>query len=223
MRMTKYMKSFLAHACLAAVYFTLRELIGPKPILQMITAYLLGSIPFGLLLTKMFANVDIRQVGSGNIGATNVLRTGSKGLAIATLFLDALKAAAAVALGSVQGASQEMQLLMGGLAILGHMFPVWLNFKGGKGISSILGVMLISSWKITLVALIVWAIVLWLTRISSASGLAAAAAAPIIGYFLEGKTFMWFLAGMGLLIYARHYENIKRLIQGKEPRIGEKS
>ena len=141
--------------------------------------YVLGSIPFGLLLTRIAGLGDIRGIGSGNIGATNVLRTGRKGLAAATLVLDGLKGAAAVWLAFALVADQEVSLLAGLAAVLGHLFPVWLKFKGGKGVATGLGVLIAASWPVGLVACAVWLIIAFVARLSSLAALAAFAVAPV--------------------------------------------
>src|SRR3954454_3531157 len=147
--------------------------------------YLLGSIPFGLLLTKMAGAGDIRGIGSGNIGATNVLRTGRKGLAAATLLLDALKGVAAILIGRALLWDQDTVLLAGLAAVLGHLFPVWLGFKGGKGVATGLGVLISAAWPIGLAACAVWLLVAAVARLSSLASLAAFASAPIVGMILE--------------------------------------
>jgi glycerol-3-phosphate acyltransferase PlsY len=181
--------------------------------------YLLGSIPFGLLLTRAAGLGDIRAIGSGNIGATNVLRTGHKALAAATLLLDAAKGAAGVVVGAylagVQGAC------VGGLAaVLGHLFPVWLGFKGGKGVATGFGVLLAAAPLAFLAAGAVWLAVAGLTRISSAGALAAFAAAPLFAYATSGWPSGLLALAVGALVWVRHAHNIRRLLAGTEPRIG---
>ncbi len=183
--------------------------------------YLLGSIPFGLLLTRAAGLGDIRRIGSGNIGATNVLRTGRKGLAAATLALDAAKGAAAVLIGArIAG---ETGLLVAGLAaLLGHMFPVWLRFRGGKGVATGVGVLLAAAPLPALGAAVVWLAVAVLSRRSSAGALAACVAAPLLALALGSPAQVRLLALLAaLLIAARHHANIRRLLVGTEPRIGE--
>ena len=182
--------------------------------------YLLGSIPFGLLLTLAAGLGDIRKIGSGNIGATNVLRTGRKGLAAATLLLDAVKGAAAVLIGAY--VAGENGVLAAGLgAVIGHLFPVWLGFKGGKGVATGLGVLLAAAPLAGLGAVLVWLGTARLTRISSASALAACVSAPVIailvGTKLPVEALVMFTAA---LIVGRHHANIRRLLAGTEPRIG---
>ena len=182
--------------------------------------YLLGSVPFGLVLTRLAGLGDIRKIGSGNIGATNVLRTGRKGLAAATLLLDALKGAAAVLIGG--GAAGDAGVLAGGGgAIIGHLFPVWLGFKGGKGVATGLGVLLAAAPLAGLGAALVWLVTALLTRISSAGALAACLAAPVIGVLAGTRLPVEALVlATAALIIGRHHANIARLLAGTEPRIG---
>jgi glycerol-3-phosphate acyltransferase PlsY len=181
--------------------------------------YLLGSIPVGLILAKLAGLGDLRQIGSGNIGATNVLRTGNKGLAALTLMLDALKGTAAVFLGSHWGLDGAM---LGGLgAFLGHVFPVWLGFHGGKGVATYIGVLLGLYWPLGIVFCALWLVVALVTRYSSLSALVASASVPCLLAVLG----LWRLAALflllTLLLYWRHAANIGRLRQGQEARIGE--
>ncbi len=185
-----------------------------------IIGYLLGSIPFGVILTRMFGAGDLRQIGSGNIGATNVLRTGRKGLALATLLLDGAKGAAAIMIA--QMISPEVTLFGGAAAFIGHLYPVWLGFRGGKGVASMLGICLALSWLVGLVFAGVWLAGLALSRISSVSGMAAALSAPMTAYYLGGVQTAMMLAGMALLVLWKHSENIQRLMAGTEPRVGQK-
>ncbi len=182
--------------------------------------YLLGSIPFGLLLTRAAGLGDIRRIGSGNIGATNVLRTGNRKLAAATLLLDAAKGAAAVLLGAWIG-GPAAGLIAGGGALLGHVFPLWLRFRGGKGVATGWGVLLAAAWWVALLAGAGWFIVARATGRSSAGAMAACVAAPILAVFLASPQVAWLAAGMAALILARHRDNIERLLKGAEPRIGE--
>lgn len=184
-----------------------------------VLGYALGSIPFGLLLTRVAGLGDIRSIGSGNIGATNVLRTGRKGLAGATLLLDALKGIAAVLIASRIGGHQAA-LWAGGGAILGHLFPVWLGFKGGKGVATGLGVLLAIAWPVGVLCCAVWLIVAGLARRSSAASLAALALAPVFAVFLADGGVVKLSLAIAVLIFARHHANIRRLLSGQEPRIG---
>jgi glycerol-3-phosphate acyltransferase PlsY len=183
--------------------------------------YLLGSIPFGLLLTRAAGLGDIRNVGSGNIGATNVLRTGRKGLAAATLFLDALKGAAAVLLGAELGHLPAVAAAAG--AVLGHMFPVWLAFKGGKGVATTLGVMWGLSWLVGAIACAAWLLVALLFRYSSLAALIAVAVAAIAAWFVTDARSAMLLTLLVPLVWARHHANIARLLKGTEPKIGQRS
>ncbi|HAX90612.1 MAG TPA: acyl-phosphate glycerol 3-phosphate acyltransferase [Rhodospirillaceae bacterium] len=182
-------------------------------------AYLLGSIPFGLLLTKLAGAGDIRAIGSGNIGATNVLRTGKKGLAAATLLLDMLKGTAAVILA--QHYAPEVANIAALAVLLGHMFPVWLKFKGGKGVATAFGIMLALSWPVALMAALTWLASAILLRISSASALIALASAPVY-LIIFGQFELVLLSVLILvLVYSKHYANIIRLVKGTEPHIGQ--
>jgi acyl phosphate:glycerol-3-phosphate acyltransferase len=183
--------------------------------------YLLGSIPFGLLLTRIAGLGDIRGIGSGNIGATNVLRTGRKGLAAVTLLLDGLKGAAAVLI--VQAiAGYEVAMLAGLTAVLGHLFPVWLKFKGGKGVATGLGVLIAASWPVGVAACAVWLIVAAVARFSSLAALAAFASAPLAALVVENFALVKLAFTIAVLVFVRHQANIRRLIAGTEPRIGQK-
>jgi acyl phosphate:glycerol-3-phosphate acyltransferase len=181
-------------------------------------AYLLGSIPFGLVLTRTAGIGDIRHVGSGNIGATNVLRTGRKGLAALTLLLDAAKGAAAVLIGGLYG--PDIMIVAGAGAFIGHVFPVWLRFDGGKGVATALGVLLGLAWPAGLATLAVWLIVLAIFRYSSLSALVASAAAPGFCYWLATPQKAELMIALGALIWLRHAGNIRRLLKGEEPRVG---
>lgn len=183
--------------------------------------YLLGSVPFGLLLTRAAGLGDIRAIGSGNIGATNVLRTGHKGLAIATLALDALKGAAAVWLASIF--EPNAAVLAGAGAFLGHLFPVWLGFRGGKGVATFLGVLIALSFWVALAFGLVWLAVAALFRYSSLAALAGAAATPIVAALIGRLDVTAVAVLMAVMIYAKHDANIRRLLAGTEPRIGAKT
>jgi len=201
----------------------------------MAIGYLLGSIPFGLLLTRAAGMGDIRSIGSGNIGATNVLRTGNKGLAAATLVLDAAKGALAVLvarfvlvpyLGAPQNAPVEWVAYLTGLAAFaGHVFPAWLGFKGGKGVAVYIGVLLGLNWVLGLVFCAVWLVIAVTRRFSSLAALTAAAMAPLFAYGLSGTEgdALALAAACGvmtLVLYYKHWANIRRLWDGTEPRIG---
>ena len=190
-------------------------------ILAAILGYLLGSVPYGLILTKAAGLGDIRAIGSGNIGATNVLRTGNKPLAAATLLLDVLKGAAALLIARWAW-GEEAALVAGVAAMAGHIFPVWLGFKGGKGVATAAGVMLAAQWWLGLATLAVWAAVFAATRISSAGALSACAAAPVIALLAGDWPLSAFAAGLAALIAWRHKANIQRLMAGTEPRVGAK-
>jgi len=182
-----------------------------------IIGYLLGSIPFGLLLTLLAGYGDIRQIGSGNIGATNVLRTGSKGAAALTLLLDLAKGSAAVVIGQTWG--EDAALVAAGWVIIGHMFPVWLGFRGGKGIATALGVLIPLAWPVALVTVLLWMATALLFHYSSLAALVAAVAAAALGPILADKPTALLIAGIALLIIARHHANIRRLLAGTESRI----
>ena len=185
----------------------------------LLLGYVLGSIPFGLILTRLAGFGDIRTIGSGNIGATNVLRTGNKSIAAATLILDALKGTVAVLLAGT--VAQEYAPIAGFGAFLGHLFPVWLGFKGGKGVSTYIGVLAALSWPAALVFGVVWAGTAAITRYSSASGLLASLATPFVVYFTAGLTIAGVFAVMTAILWWRHDQNIRRLLGGTEGRIGE--
>lgn len=189
------------------------------PALVLLIGYILGSVPFGLVLTRAAGAGDLRQIGSGNIGATNVLRTGRKGLAAATLLLDAAKGAAAVAIGASL-LPQGGAAMAGVMAFIGHVYPVWLRFRGGKGVATMLGVALGLYWPVGLVFAVVWLGMLALTRISSASGMSAAIAAPVAAIVLGRAELFPALAAMALILMWRHGPNIGRLLKGQEPRVG---
>ena len=184
--------------------------------------YLFGSVPFGLLLTRLAGLGDIRSIGSGSIGATNVLRTGRKGLAAATLLLDAGKGAVAVGIFLYLG-PPDAALWSGLGAVVGHLFPVWLGFKGGKGVATAAGVLLMAAWPVALVAGVVWLVVAAISRISSLAALAATVVAPIAAVVLEPAGVAWLVLGIAVLVVARHHENISRLLAGTEPKIGRRS
>ncbi|MBL8807355.1 MAG: glycerol-3-phosphate 1-O-acyltransferase PlsY [Rhodospirillales bacterium] len=205
---------------------------GSWPILgaALVAGYLLGSIPFGLVLTRLAGLGDIRSIGSGNIGATNVLRTGRKGLALATLLLDSGKGAVAV-LVARQLFGPEAAVLSGFGALMGHLFPVWLGFKGGKGVATALGTLVAIDWHVGLAACATWLAVALVFRFSSLSSLLAVAAAPVYAWYLprllsgdaaaSGDPMVVLATGaIAIFVWARHHTNIRRLLAGEEPKIG---
>ncbi len=187
----------------------------------LVLGYLLGSVPFGLILTRVFDAGDIRQIGSGNIGATNVLRTGRKGLAAGTLLLDGAKGFLAVWLAWRWFPDVAGMAALG--AVLGHCFPVWLKFKGGKGVATTLGVSLGLAWPIGAAYAAVWLLMLAVTRISSLSGMAAALAAPVAAALLGRVELVPVLAAIAVLVLILHRANIARLRAGTEPKVGSKA
>jgi glycerol-3-phosphate acyltransferase PlsY len=190
--------------------------------LAAVGGYLLGSVPFGLVLVRLAGLGDIRAIGSGNIGATNVLRTGRKDLAAATLILDAGKAgAAALVAGALAGPTAG--LVAGGSAFLGHVYPVWLGFKGGKGVATYFGTLLAVAWPVGLIAGGSWIATAALFRISSLGALVAAVVAPLAGLAFGRRDVAVLALLLGALLYWRHRANIRRLIKGEEPRIGKKT
>jgi glycerol-3-phosphate acyltransferase PlsY len=187
--------------------------------------YLLGSIPFGVITTRLGGAGDVRKIGSGNIGATNVLRSGRRDLALITLIGDGGKGAAAVLLAEWLTGSAALGALAGGAAFVGHLFPVWLGFKGGKGVATFLGTLIAAAWPAGLAAGATWLIIAFVFRFSSLAGLAAAALGPLLVWWLDpsdaGKlAHIWLAAFMAVLVFIRHHENIRRLLKGEEPRIG---
>ena len=201
----------------------------PGLIITVLIAYLFGSIPFGLLLTRAAGLGDIRAVGSGNIGATNVLRTGNKGLAAATLVLDAGKAAIAVLVARtllndpnipVGGVAALPLYLAAIAAFLGHCFPVWLNFKGGKGVAVMIGALLALSWPVALIFCAVWLLIALTRKMSSLAALTAAATAPIFAYVVVDEWLAAAVSVLAILVFFQHRSNIARLLAGTEPKIG---
>lgn len=190
-------------------------------ILALVVGYLLGSIPFGLLLTRLAGKGDIREIGSGNIGATNVLRTGSKALAAATLLLDALKGSVAVLLAQ-QFWPDAVNFAAAG-ALIGHLYPAWLRFHGGKGVATMLGILVPLFWEAALVYVVLWVGLLVILRISSVAGMTAAASAPVTAAVLNEQALFPMLLGFALLVIWKHRENIRRLGRGMEPRVGKKA
>jgi acyl phosphate:glycerol-3-phosphate acyltransferase len=189
--------------------------------LVIVIGYLLGAIPFGLILTRLFGAGDLRSIGSGNIGATNVLRTGRKGLAAATLLLDMAKGAAAVCIARM--IMPELALVGGFAAFLGHCYPIWLKFMGGKGVATMLGISLAFNWIVGLVFAGVWLGALAVTRISSVGGMAAAVAAPIAAFGLHGWHPAKMLGLMAIIVLWKHRENMARIRAGTEPKVGAKA
>lgn len=185
-----------------------------------VVGYLLGSIPFGIVITKALGLGDLRAVGSGNIGATNVLRTGSKPAAAATLVLDGAKAALAVVLAHVFAEAPLAAQVAGLAALVGHCWPVWLGFRGGKGVATYIGALLALAWPVGLAVCLTWLAAAAATRISSVGALAAAALAPVLAVLLGRPDMVWLLAVMAGLVFWRHRENLARLRAGTEPRIG---
>jgi glycerol-3-phosphate acyltransferase PlsY len=196
--------------------------IDPWLAVAALIGYLLGSIPFGLVLTQLAGLGDIRKVGSGNIGATNVLRTGNKALAAATLLLDGGKGTAAILLcHSVAG--QDAALIAGLASVLGHNFPIWLRFKGGKGVATTLGVLIAAAWPVGLAACVTWLIVAVIFRYSSLAALAALGLSPVYGWWLADRKVAFVALVLAVLSFIRHRANIRRLVRGEESKIGVKT
>ena len=188
---------------------------------SIVLGYLFGAIPFGLLITRVAGLGDIRDIGSGNIGATNVLRTGRKDLALATLILDAGKAGIAAYIAQLVFQNFHAGLIAGAAAFVGHCYPVWLGFKGGKGVATFIGMLLGMMWKIALAFAVSWLLIAFITRYSSLAALATAALLPVFTGFLIGDPFaVAVTAGLSLLLFWRHRENIVRLLKGTESKIG---
>ena len=194
------------------------------PLLCLALGYALGSIPFGLLLTRAAGAGDVRTIGSGNIGATNVLRTGRKGLAAATLLLDVAKGAAAVLLARLIWPEQPQFPALAGIgAFLGHLYPVWLGFKGGKGVATLAGIVAMLHWPTILVAAALWILVLALTRYSSLAGIVAVASGPVTAAIIGRYDLAILFLGFALLVLWKHRTNIARLVAGTEPKVGRKA
>ena len=189
-------------------------------LIALIFGYLLGSVPFGLLLTRMAGLGDVRSIGSGNIGATNVLRTGRKGLAAATLLLDLLKGTAAVLIAGRYGTDLAMAAGFG--AFLGHIFPVWLGFKGGKGVATYIGVLFGLMWQAALLFLAIWILVALALRYSSLAALVACAIVPVVLYFMSRPDLAILFAILSVIVFIKHRANISRLMAGTEGKIGAK-
>jgi glycerol-3-phosphate acyltransferase PlsY len=201
-----------------------------QSVIAIVGGYLLGSIPFGLLATRLGGAGDIRKIGSGNIGATNVLRSGRRDLAAITLVGDAGKGAVAVLIawlmtrGYEENTRATVMALAGGSAFVGHLFPVWLKFNGGKGVATFYGVLLSAAFPVGALAGLTWIAMTFLFRISSLAALTAAALAPLFAFAADAPRPMILLAAfMAVLIFLRHHENIRRLLKGEEPRIGGKT
>jgi glycerol-3-phosphate acyltransferase PlsY len=195
----------------------------PNALLSLALGYLCGSVPFGLLLTRVAGTADLRSIGSGNIGATNVLRTGRKDLAAATLVLDALKGTVAVAIAFwLFGEGAALAAAIG--AFLGHLFPVWIHFRGGKGVATFLGCLIGAAWPAALVFALVWLAVAGVTRYSSAAALAASVLAPLALYFWLGRPAAALVfAALAAVLWLKHRANLDRLMHGTETRIGQRS
>lgn len=190
--------------------------------IAVVCGYLLGSIPFGLVLTRLAGLGDIRTIGSGNIGATNVLRTGNKFLALLTLIGDSGKGAAA-ALLFAYFYGPEQGIFAGAAAVVGHMFPLWLRFKGGKGVATTLGTLLAVNWIMGLIACLAWLVMALIFRISSLSALMALAVAPLAAFFVAHDVGAgWLALFLAIIVWAAHHTNIRRLLNGTEPKIGDK-
>lgn len=192
-------------------------------ILSALFGYMVGSIPFGLVLTRMAGYGDIRKIGSGNIGATNVLRTGNKTLALLTVLCDAFKAGiAALIAGKMAGSADAVtaSLIAGSFGVIGHNFPVWLKFKGGKGVASTFGFILVTCYPVALCALAVWLVMAFTFKYSSLSALTAAALVPLFSYFYAPTSeYTYFYTAVIVLVIVRHHANIKRLLKGEESKI----
>jgi glycerol-3-phosphate acyltransferase PlsY len=188
----------------------------------LVFGYLLGSIPFGVILTRSAGAGDVRAIGSGSIGATNVLRTGHKGLAAATLVGDALKGTVAVLLVKILDGG-ELPLVAGLGAFLGHLYPVWLKFKGGKGVATYIGVLIALSWPVAIAFCFIWIIIAAITRYSSLAALVASAATPVLLSFTGDPRTPLLFAFLTILLWLRHHENIARLLRGTEGKIGQKA
>jgi glycerol-3-phosphate acyltransferase PlsY len=188
-------------------------------LLPLVLGYLFGSIPFGVVLTRLGGKGDVRDIGSGNIGATNVLRTGSRGLAALTLVLDCLKATAAILIADRLFGPEGARTAAAG-AMIGHLYPVWLKFRGGKGVATLLGVLIPLMPSAAIVYATTWLILLLVTRISSAAGMGAALTPPLMAAIVGNRILIPMLLGFALLVLWKHRDNIARLRAGTEPRIG---
>ena len=204
----------------------MQDLVGPAIgtlALVALGGYLLGSIPFGVVITRAAGAGDVRNIGSGNIGATNVLRTGRKDLALATLLLDAGKGAVALLIARHLFHSELAGAIAGGAAFLGHLFPIWLGFKGGKGVATFYGLLLAAAWPLGLMAGAVWLICAFVFRYSSLSALVAATVAPVSAVLMWGADMrLWAVATIAFILIGKHWQNLQRLMAGTEPKIGGK-
>jgi glycerol-3-phosphate acyltransferase PlsY len=192
--------------------------------IALLGSYVLGSIPFGLLLASLAGLGDVRSIGSGSIGATNVLRTGNKTVALLTLLCDLLKGAVAVV--AVRMIWPDAALLPAAAAlaaVIGHLFPIWLKFKGGKGVATAGGALFALSWPIGVISAVIWFLVAALFRFSSLAGLVSVASTPPLALYFLDETQAIFVAAIAALVWLRHHANIRRLLKGEEPKIGEKS
>ena len=192
-------------------------------VLSGVLGYLLGSVPFGIVFTRMAGLGDIRKIGSGNIGATNVLRTGRKDLALLTLLFDSGKAALAAGIAYYcapeEGISDTAALIAGTAGVLGHNFPVWLKFQGGKGVAATLGMLLATCWQVGLLSCVTWLIMALIFRYSSLSALTALVLAPVYAYFFATPEYIYFYSFLAVLLVIRHRANISRLLHGEESKI----
>ena len=190
--------------------------------LTAVLAYLLGSVPFGVVITRLFGLGDLRKIGSGNIGATNVLRTGNKAAAAATLVLDGAKGAVAVLLARWWTGAEDAAQLAALTSFLGHLFPVWLGFRGGKGVATFLGTLIALAWPVGLAACATWLVAAVLFRISSLAALIAAALSSLWCFVFDQGTMLFLVMVLTVLIYLRHWPNLERIKAGTEPKIGRK-
>jgi glycerol-3-phosphate acyltransferase PlsY len=199
------------------------ELTSPPLILALVAilSYLIGSVPFGIVITRAMGLGDLRQIGSGNIGATNVLRTGNKGAALATLLLDAAKGGVAVATARwlVGPDAAQVAALF---SFLGHLFPVWLGFRGGKGVATFLGTLIVLDWRVGAAACATWAVTAAITRVSSLSALVAAAMTTVWLLVFKDGQMLFLIVVLTILIYWKHWPNLERIKAGTEPKIGRK-
>jgi glycerol-3-phosphate acyltransferase PlsY len=196
-----------------------------QPVLLLVAfviGYLLGAIPFGLIFTRLAGTQDLRSIGSGNIGATNVLRTGRRELAAATLVCDALKGTAAVIIGGYLGGPEAAMVAAIG-AFLGHLFPVWLGFKGGKGVATYIGLLIGLFWPAAIAFCVIWLVVAVVTRYSSGSALIASVAIPVLFWWLGHPALAELFALLTIILWFMHRENIQRLLAGTEGKIGDKA